>query len=342
MGQAVLSGTTETSLTKLMESLVPTDIQHLAPQQMRYSLILNAQGGIEDDVIISRRDTAAPSLYLVVNATRKQTIFARIQAKINALSLTEEIKFHPLQDQALIALQGPKAATILSQFLGHDLDDMPFMTQKVFGDNKQPLLISRCGYTGEDGFEICLPNADAIPCARALLNHDAVAPIGLGARDSLRLEAGLCLYGQDINQTTTPVEAGLAWAIAKNRRQKGDFPGFGTINQQLAHGTKRQRVGMRPKSAVLARPGTEITDDQGNLIGQITSGGYGPSLEGPCAMGYVNSHAAKIGSAIHLKIRDKLRPAEIVALPFIPANTYRLHPKHPNPSLSQMEKRGAK
>ena len=130
----------------------------------------------------------------------------------------------------------------------------------------------------------------------------------------------------------------MAWAIAKNRRQKGDFPGFGTINQQLAHGTKRQRVGMRPKSAVLARPGTEITDDQGNLIGQITSGGYGPSLEGPCAMGYVNSHAAKIGSAIHLKIRDKLRPAEIVALPFIPANTYRLHPKYPNPSLSQMEK----
>ena len=153
-----------------------------------------------------------------------------------------------------------------------------------------------------------------------------VAPIGLGARDSLRLEAGLCLYGQDIDSTTTPVEAGLAWTIDKTRRQKGGFPGFDIITQQLTQGVKRKRVGVRPKSAVLARTGTQITDADGNMIGHITSGGYGPSLEGPCAMGYVKAQMAKIGNPIHLKIRDKLRPAEIVALPFMPTQTYRLTP----------------
>jgi aminomethyltransferase len=222
----------------------------------------------------------------------------------------------------LLALQGPAAATVLSRYIA-GVGRLGFMTAAEVELDGRKCLVTRSGYTGEDGFEISLPANAAEGFARRLLAEPEVLPIGLGARDSLRLEAGLCLYGHDIDETTTPIEADLAWTIGKRRRVEGGFPGAATVLRQLREGPARKRVGIRPEGRAPAREDTEIADPQGNPIGRVTSGGFGPSVGGPVAMGYVDRDHAAEGTAVELIVRGVPRPARVVRLPFIPARYYR-------------------
>src|SRR6185312_1872618 len=216
------------------------------------------------------------------------------------------------------ALQGPAAAAVLARLLP-GVAAMPFLSGARIGE----LFVTRSGYTGEDGFEISIPAGQAAEWADRVLAEPEVAPIGLGARDTLRLEAGLCLYGHDIDETTTPVEAALAWAIGRRRRESGDFPGATTILRQLAEGSGRKRVGIRPDGRAPAREGTPITDAEGTPVGQVTSGGFGPSLGAPVAMGYVDSAHAAVDTALALVVRDVPRPARVARMPFVPTRYYR-------------------
>ncbi|MFM9862488.1 MAG: glycine cleavage system aminomethyltransferase GcvT, partial [Micropepsaceae bacterium] len=251
-----------------LETLVPGEIKALKPGQIRYTLLLNDEGGIRDDFMVSR--PAAPekagTLFLVVNAATKDADFAHIAA-----SLKGKAKLERLEDRALIALQGPKAAEVLDRIVP-GVAAMSFMTIATFAWERAELFVSRSGYTGEDGYEISVPGAMAVAFARVLLSDPAVAPIGLGARDSLRLEAGLCLYGHDIDEQTTPVEAGLTWAIGKRRKLEKGFPGANKIIDQLFNGAKRVRVGIKPEGRAPAREGAEIVDATGAPAGRITSG----------------------------------------------------------------------
>jgi aminomethyltransferase len=259
------------------------------------------------------RDPAnAGTLFLVVNAGTKDTDFAHIAAKLKGKARLER-----LDDRALIALQGPKAVDVLERIVP-GVAAMGFMTMAPFTWERAPLFISRSGYTGEDGYEISVPGAIATAFARVLLSDANVAPIGLGARDSLRLEAGLCLYGHDIDETTTPVEANLTWAIGKRRKLEKGFPGDARIMDQLFNGAKRLRVGIKPEGRAPAREGSEIVDANGAVVGRITSGGFGPSVNGPVAMGYVRPDLAKDGTDLGLMVRGQKLPARVVPLPFIP------------------------
>jgi aminomethyltransferase len=222
----------------------------------------------------------------------------------------------------LLALQGPAAAAVLSRFV-EGIARLRFMSATEVTIGGRPWLVTRSGYTGEDGFEISLPAGAAEGFARKLIAEPEMLPIGLGARDSLRLEAGLCLYGHDMDETTTPVEADLAWTIGKRRRAEGGFPGAATILRQLAEGARRKRVGIRPDGRAPARENTEITDDARNRLGKVTSGGFGPSVGGPIAMGYVDSAHAEEGAALQLLVRGAPRPARVVRLPFVPTRYYR-------------------
>jgi aminomethyltransferase len=258
-------------------------------------------------------------LFLVVIAARKDEDFAHIRRLLPDLRLTE------LGDRALIALQGPKAAAVLSR-RWPKLATQPFMTlagSGELGDASADYLFSRSGYTGEDGFEISLPADEAEPFVRSLLDDAAVKPIGLGARDSLRLEAGLCLYGHDIDETTSPVEAGLLWSIQKRRRVEGGFPGAPRILREIAEGPARRRVGLRPEGKAPAREGAEIVDAGGATIGRVTSGGFGPSVGAPIAMGYVGVGASALGSAVDLVVRGKKLAANVAPMPFHPHAYFR-------------------
>ena len=311
MGQIRLHGE---NAAAALEKLVPGDLQGLKPGQMRYTLLLNEQGGILDDLIATRIDNG---LLLVVNAACKDADLAHLQS-----ALDRSVAVEPRFERALLALQGPAAVAVLARLSG-GLDLLPFMSLAEATVAGSPALISRSGYTGEDGFEISLAAADAVAVAEVLLNQPEVAPVGLGARDTLRLEAGLCLYGHDIDEATTPIEAGLAWTIARRRRAEGGFPGAATILRQLAEGPARRRVGILPDGRAPARDGTAILDPSGNPLGKVTSGGFGPSVGGPVAMGYVAAAHAASGSELSLVVRDVPRPAHVAPLPFVPTRYYR-------------------
>ena len=307
MGQATLTGTT---VATALESLVPGDIAGLRPGRQRYTLLTNEAGGIIDDFMVARLDENR--LFLVVNAARKDTDFSHL-----AINLPEHITQTPHEDRALLALQGPEAATVMAR-LAPDAAALPFMGIGAFSLDGVDCLVSRSGYTGEDGFEISVPSEQAEILADKLLAHREVVPIGLGARDSLRLEAGLCLYGNDIDELTSPIEAGLTWVIGKRRKLNWDFPGGLVMRDQLDNGTPRRRVGIRPDGRTPARAQTMIVADDGTEAGIITSGGFGPSVNGPVAMGYVRKDLADDGTKLNLIVRGRTIPATVVPLPFIP------------------------
>ncbi|MEQ9814133.1 MAG: glycine cleavage system aminomethyltransferase GcvT [Azospirillaceae bacterium] len=311
MGQASLSGN---GVASAIERLLPGDIQALAPGQMRYTQLTNKKGGILDDLMVTR--LSDDRLWLVVNAACKEADFALIERGLDGVATLARA-----EDRALLALQGPQAAAVIARF-APDLATLPFMAMTEATIDGVPALVSRSGYTGEDGYEISVPAGEAERIARLLLAEEEVLPIGLGARDSLRLEAGLCLYGHDIDETTTPVEAALTWSISRRRREEGGFPGADVVRRQLAEGVTRKRVGILPDGRAPAREGTAITVD-GGTVGTVTSGGFGPSFGGPVAMGYVATEHAKPDTALTLTVRGRDLPARTARMPFVPQRYYR-------------------
>ncbi len=311
MGQLLLSGP---GADAFLETLVTVDIIDLPVGKQRYALLTNETGGIIDDLMVSRHNDF---LHLVVNASRKTLDTEHIRTRIPA-----DVTLETLDNHALIALQGPESAGILQAIIP-DIADMVFMDSRALTIDGIPCLISRSGYTGEDGFEISIPEAHARQITERLLAHPQVALIGLGARDSLRLESGLCLYGQDLNEQTTPVEASLGWAISKSRRsdgvRAGNFPGAGVILSQLdSKQTTTRRVGLIGNSKAPVRAGTELVDDRGQPVGLVTSGTFGPSVAGPIAMAQVSTEHAALGSEVFALVRGKKLPMTVSKMPFVP------------------------
>jgi aminomethyltransferase len=307
MGQATLTGA---GAAAALERLVLGDLQALRPGRQRYTLLTNEAGGIFDDLMVA--NPGGERLFLVVNASRKEVDFTHIAANLPVAA-----QLQPHEDRALLALQGPAAAAVIGR-LAPEAAALPFMGAASVPLAGVPCLISRSGYTGEDGFEISVPADDAGVVAQRLVDEPEVMPAGLGARDSLRLEAGLCLYGNDIDELTSPVEADLVWTIGRRRRATWDFPGAAVIRDQLEHGTSRRRVGIRPDGRAPARALTEIVAGDGTEAGTITSGGFSPTLNVPVAMGYVRKDLAADGTPLHLLVRGKPLPARVVPLPFVP------------------------
>jgi aminomethyltransferase len=307
MGQATLTGATAAAA---LERLVPGDVLGLKPGRQRYTLLTNEAGGIKDDLMVA--NLGRERLFLVVNASRKEDDFSHIAA-----NLPGGVQLQVHEDRALLALQGPAAATVMGR-IGQEAAGQPFMGVLAVSLAGIPCLVSRSGYTGEDGFEVSVPADRAEALADRLVAEPEVMPAGLGARDSLRLEAGLCLYGNDIDELTTPIEAGLAWVIGKRRRAAWDFPGAAAIRDQLENGAARHRVGIRPDGRAPARAQTDIVADDGSAAGIITSGGFSPTLNAPVAMGYVRKDLAADGTALHLIVRGKNLPARVVPMPFVP------------------------
>lgn len=304
MGQAVLTGDDPAAA---LETLVPGDITALEPGRMRYTMLTNDAGGILDDLMVTRREN---DVFLVVNAACKDQDFDRIREK-----LAGQADLTIIEDRALIALQGPKAAEVLARF-APDAATMAFMSYAEMDVCGAACFVTRSGYTGEDGYEISIPNDQADAVARTLLGEAEVEPIGLGARDSLRLESGLCLYGSDIDTTTSPIEAGLIWTISKRRREAGGFPGADVIQKHIADGVARKRVGLKPLGKAPVRAHVEVQDENGTVIGEVTSGGFGPSVEGPVAMGYVAFGHHTAGTKVNFMVRGKAHPGEVVKMPF--------------------------
>lgn len=314
MGQAALVGPDHETVARALEALVPADILNLKPGQQRYSQLLSPEGGILDDLMVTRPATQeeAGHLYLVVNASTKEADYAHIGAH-----LPEGVRLVRSDDRALLALQGPAAGAVMER-LSPGASALTFMMTGWFDVAGVRAHVSRSGYTGEDGFEISVKAEDASALWAALTAEPEVKPIGLGARDSLRLEAGLCLYGHDIDPTTSPVEAGLTWSIQKRRREEGGFPGADRVRREIAEGAARVRVGILPEGRAPAREGTPITDAGGQQIGVVTSGGYGPTVGGPVAMGYVQRAHATPGTPLQLMVRGKALPAKVAPMPFAP------------------------
>jgi aminomethyltransferase len=310
MGQVRLRGA---NAAKALERLCPGDIQALGPMRQRYTLFTNDKGGILDDLMVTN---AGDHLFVVVNAACKDADIAHLRRHLG-----NEIAIEVLADRALLALQGPSAAEVAAR-LAPELRTMTFMTAAQVSLAGVPCFVTRSGYTGEDGYEISVPADQAEMLAKRLLAEPEVAPIGLGARDSLRLEAGLCLYGHDIDETTTVIEADLAWAYHKRRRGEGGFPGAAILQRQLAEGVPRKRVGILPDGRAPAREHTEIADGT-RRIGEITSGGFGPTVGGPVAMGYVETQRAAPGTALSLVVRGTARPGRVAKMPFITPRYYR-------------------
>ena len=299
MGQAELVGE---GAAAALERLTPADVQALKPGRQRYGLLLNEAGGIVDDFMVAN---LGDRLFLVVNASRKHIDLPLIESV-----LPTGVTLRPLPDRALIALQGPAVAALVPTALTF----MGIANIEIAGIT---VIASRSGYTGEDGLEISVPAEHAEALARALLAMPGVAPAGLGARDSLRLEAGLCLYGQDLDETTSPVEAALTWSMGKRRRMAWDFRGADVVRDHLDNGVARLRVGIRPEGRQPARGHTAIRR-AGAAMGEVTSGGFGPSVGAPVAMGYVARDAAADGTALDLIVRDKPLPARVAPMPFHP------------------------
>jgi aminomethyltransferase len=318
MGQVILRPRGSYEATALaFEAMMPVDVLAVKPGRQRYGLFTNETGGILDDLMFANR---GDHLFVVVNAACKAQDVAHMQAQLS--DTTDVIA---VNDRALLALQGPLAEAVLARMVP-EVVSMRFMHAAVFLWKSVELWISRSGYTGEDGFEISLPEAMAVAFANALLDQPEVMLIGLGARDSLRLEAGLCLYGHDIDTTTSPVEAGLTWAIQKARRaggaRAGGFPGDDRILQELVDGPERLRVGLRPGGRAPMREGTALFAADATPLGAVTSGGFGPSVEAPIAMGYVATAFSLPGTALMGEVRGKHLPVTVTELPFHPT-TYK-------------------
>jgi len=321
MGQCILRARSRqlTDVSAALETLVPVSVLGLKEGRQRYALFTNDAGGIEDDLMIANR---GDHLFLVVNAACKDADFAHLHAHLG-----DRCEVEVITDRALIALQGPAAETALAR-LAPAVANMRFMdsaTQEILGVE---CWVSRSGYTGEDGFEISVPEGHATELARALLEMVEVEPIGLGARDSLRLEAGLCLYGHDIDSTTSPAEAALEWAIQKVRRRGGEreggFPGAERILRELEEGAARRRVGILPDGRAPMREETLLFSDAegGETIGRVTSGAFGPSIGRPMSMGYVPTNLSSVGTRIYGEVRGKRLPATVAQMPFRPS-TYK-------------------
>jgi aminomethyltransferase len=311
MGQLLIAGP---EAERGLEALLPADFGILKEGKPKYSLLLTEDGGIIDDLMVTRR---GDHFYMVVNGATKHGDIAHLEAR-----LPRGVVLDYMKEQALLALQGPKAVDALSRLVP-DVAGLTFMTGGVFALAGIKTWISRSGYTGEDGFEISVPAANADALATLLLDQPEVKPIGLGARDSLRLEAGLPLYGHDLDETTTPVEADLVFALSKRRRAEGGFPGWHRIARELEQGPIRKRVGLLVEGRQPVREGALVVDGEGNEVGKVTSGGFSPSLEAPIAMAYVPSAAAAEGSEITIAQRGKLFTAKVVPMPFVPHRYHR-------------------
>ncbi|WP_435141218.1 glycine cleavage system aminomethyltransferase GcvT [Pseudopelagicola sp. nBUS_19] len=317
MGQVILRGKNYADVALAFERMVPMDVLGLDEGRQRYGLFTNDVGGIEDDLMFANR---GDHLLVVVNAACKDGDITRMRA-----ALEPNISVTPILDRALVALQGPAAEAALAK-LNAQVSKMSFMDVTTVELSGAECWVSRSGYTGEDGYEISVPEENAEAVCRALLSMDEVKAIGLGARDSLRLEAGLCLYGNDIDAGTSPIESGLTWAVQKVRRQsgarEGGFPGVSRIFGDLAEGVARKRVGLLPKGRAPMRAGTLLfaNAEGGGPIGEVTSGGFGPSVNGPVAMGYVGSAEAFIGTEIFGEVRGKRLPVMVAKMPLVPAN----------------------
>jgi aminomethyltransferase len=311
MGQVVLTGA---GAADALERLVTGSIRELAEGRQRYTLFTNEAGGILDDLIVARLAPDAEGnerLFCVVNAACKADDIAHLRANLPGVAVTV------LEDRALVALQGPKAVDALARH-APAVADLTFLSVAETEVAGVPAVVSRSGYTGEDGFEISLPAGEAERVARLLLDEPEVAPAGLGARDSLRLEAGLCLYGHDLTPDTSPVEADLAWAIGKRRRAEGGFPGAEIVLRQLEDGPRRRRVGLRPEGRAPVREGAGLFDAEGRTVGLVTSGGFGPSVGAPVAMGLVADVLAVPDTQLFAEVRGKRLPVRVAALPFVP------------------------
>ncbi|MBX3480625.1 MAG: glycine cleavage system aminomethyltransferase GcvT [Caulobacter sp.] len=307
MGQARLRGVSPLSA---FEEVTPGDFIGLGAGKQRYSLLLNKKGGIVDDLMGARPDD--DGLFVVVNGACKDGDFKFIDNE-----LAGQVRIERLEDRALLALQGPEAAAVMAAH-APEAATMVFMECRAMTAFGTDAIVSRSGYTGEDGYEISVPAAEAHRVWATLLEDERVRPIGLGARDSLRLEAGLPLYGHDIDETTSPVEAVLTFAVSKKRRDAQDFPGAARIARELAEGPSRVRVGLKILEGAPAREGAEIADANGEVIGKVTSGGFAPSLGCAIAMGYVPPARSAVGTALRVIVRGKAGAAEVVATPFVP------------------------
>jgi glycine cleavage system T protein (aminomethyltransferase) len=314
MGQIRISGD---DAATAFEQLVTGDISGLGDFQQRYTLLTNPEGGIIDDLMVA---LLPEGLFVVVNGACKQNDFAYIKE-----SLSSTCQIEMLENRALLALQGPKAVNVLDRF-DSNISRLGFMNGGQFGLDGIECMINRCGYTGEDGFEISVDNEKAERLAELLLAHDDVKPVGLGARDSLRLEAGLCLYGHDINESTTPVEANLQWAIGKKYRDgsvEASFPGAATILGQVQEGTEKRLVGLRPEGKMPVREGSVILNENKDVVGHVSSGGFGASFAGPVAMGYVSSDYAESGTELQVEIRNRSHTMRVADLPFVEHRYYK-------------------
>ncbi|THD81963.1 MAG: glycine cleavage system aminomethyltransferase GcvT [Phenylobacterium sp.] len=307
MGQARLRGVAPLAA---FEEVVPGDYIGLKPGRQKYSILLNRTGGIIDDLMAGRPDD--DGLFVVVNGACKDNDFKVIDAE-----LAGQVTIERLEDRALIAVQGPEAAAVV-QGLIPGTADMVFMDIRSLRGLGADLIVSRSGYTGEDGYEISVPAADAVRVWETLAADPRVRPIGLGARDSLRLEAGLPLYGHDLDETVSPVEAGLTFAINKNRREQRDFPGAARIARELAEGPARAKVALRVLEGAPAREGAEVADAAGAVIGVVTSGGYSPTLKAGVALAFVTPEHKALGTKLAVIVRGKPQACEVVASPFVP------------------------
>ncbi len=311
MGQLSIEGNQD--LAAELEKIIPVDLKKIKINQSKYSFLTNEEGGICDDLIVTKVEKG---FNIILNAACKNNDF-----KIISSSLKNKFKIVLHKNLSLIALQGPKSSKILEKIIS-GVSSLKFMNGNKFSYNGENLYITRSGYTGEDGFEISISNKFVEDFAKKLISHD-VKPIGLGARDTLRLEAGLCLYGHDINETTSPIEANLKWAISKRRREEGGFVGYKKIKSDLNGSLSRLRVGVKPEGKIIAREGVKIFSGDGKEIGSITSGTFGPSVNRSIAMGYVKLNFSKPGTKIFLEVREKKHEAKISELPFYKKNYVR-------------------
>ncbi|BFM14461.1 glycine cleavage system aminomethyltransferase GcvT [Maricurvus nonylphenolicus] len=315
MGQVIVRGS---NVAQQLEALIPVELQALKDNQQVYGVLTNADGGIMDDLIVTRWD--ADTFFLVVNAACKENDFAHLAKHLP--NCEQEI----LDNQALVALQGPMAKDVMADF-SSDACKLTFMNGTHTLINGVECFVTRSGYTGEDGFEISVPAQHVESLVNALLSNELVKLIGLGARDSLRLEAGLCLYGHDMNEETSPIEASLIWSITKTRRADGSnaggFIGEERIFADIANGVSKKRVGFAVEGKAPVREGAEIVDADGKKIGQVTSGGFGPTLGAPVAMGYVDIEHAKVGTEVQAIVRGKPRKLTVAKTPFVPQRYYR-------------------
>ena len=313
MGQIKISGP---MIHDALEKILPISFSKIAPGQIKYTQFINKEGKIIDDLMI-HRSFEDNQIWLVVNADCTEKDLDHLYSNLN-----RSYKIELIDDRALIAIQGPKSSNILKEFF-NEIDNMPFMTGDWFTYENEQFFVSRCGYTGEDGYEVSIKDRYAEEFISKLLKFEDVKLAGLGARNSLRMEAGLCLYGNDISILTSPVEAGLTWSIPKERIENGGFIGHENIKKDLIDGVEKKLVGIKPLGKLPAREGTQILSKNGKIIGEITSGGYSPSLQAPIAMGYINAEILQKNSEILLNVRGNSLPAEIVSLPFVEHKYFR-------------------